>query len=126
MQLILTDNAHETVRSMMCAMVLCDLSFVAFTIQEQVSPWSSHMCSPSLCHAIQQPAHDMHHVLQSADANQAPAWCKRSIRAAQLGISMFAQFRKLPEADFLDPLPAGAPAISTHPGTLLFLDSAVS
>ncbi len=68
----------------------------------------------------------MHHVLQSADGNQAPTWCKRSIRAAQLGISMFAQFRKFPEADFLDPLPAGAQAISTYPGTLLFLDIAVS
>lgn len=36
-QLIWADNAHETVRSMVCAKLLCDLSFVAYTIQEQVS-----------------------------------------------------------------------------------------
>ncbi len=66
----------------------------------------------------------MHHVLQSADENQAPTWCKRGIRAAQLGISMFAQFRKVPEVEFLESLPVGAPAMSTHPGTLLFLDIA--
>ena len=124
MQLILTDIAHESVRSMMSAKLLCDLSVVACTIQEQVRPWSMHMCSPSLCQAIQQSAHDMHHVLQSTDENQATSWCKRSIRAAQLGISMFAQLRKFPEADFLDPLPARAPSKSTYPGTLLFLDIA--
>ncbi len=66
----------------------------------------------------------MQHVLQSADVNQRPTWCKRSVRAAQLGISIFAQFRKVPEAEFLDPLPIGVPAISTHLGTLLFLDIA--
>lgn len=48
MQLILADNAP--VRSMMCARLLCKLSSVAHTIQEQVRPCS--MCSPSLCQAI--------------------------------------------------------------------------
>lgn len=68
----------------------------------------------------------MHHVLQSADEHLTPTWCKRSIRAAQLGISMFAQFRKCPEAQFLDPLPAGALEVSMHPGTMMFLDIAVT
>lgn len=58
--------------------------------------------------------------LQSVDENQAPTWCKRGIHAAQLGIQMFAQLRTVPEAKFLDPLPAGAPAMSMNPRKLMF------
>ncbi|DBB08678.1 hypothetical protein WJX82_004570 [Trebouxia sp. C0006] len=77
---------------MVCAYLLCELSVLADDIQEQ-----------------------------SVDENQAPTWCKRGIHAAQLGIQMFAQLRTVPEAKFLDPLPAGAPAMSTQAGCLCLI-----
>ena len=112
LQLVWSNRAQETLRTMVCAHLLCDLSFVANDTQEQVRP--------SACaRARRQLARDVQPVLQS-DKSQAPTWCKRSIRAAQLGIGMFAQFRTLPEAKFLDLLPDGARAMSTHTGSLLF------
>ena len=102
---------------MICAALLCDLSFLAGRIAQQVSPCS--LCSPSFCQIRRQQANDMQPVLQSADEQQALTWCEQSVSAAQLGILTFAQFRKVPEAKFLDPRPDGAPAMSMHPGSLL-------